>query len=456
MSALEPLTPPPRSDIGRWLASQSQGVRRIAHGMGWLGLEHAVRMATGLVVGIYVARHLGPAGFGVISYATGLMLIGSAFSRMGLQEIVTRDLVRDPAGQAATLGSALALRLAGGLIAYSTLLAYGYAWAPDSQTRVAVLVIGAGVLAQPFDMASAWFMARQRPAPVVLTRLGGVLVCAALRLGFVLAGKPLVWFAWPIAAEIAISGALLMVTYRHAAGTPLRWRVQRARVWALLCAALPMTLALAAIELDLRLPQVLLALLGSAAAVGHYAAAIRLSEALYFLPGIACTTLFPAIVRAHAQGGAHYDRRMEALYALMLWGGLAVALPVSLAAPWLIALLFGADYAPAAQVLRIHAWSLALIGLWTARSRALIAEGLMRYNMLAALVNLALSVTLAWLLIPWLGAVGAAWASVLPRVVSAVLLNFAFAATRPQGFVMLRAVLTPGRMLRQWRRHGAP
>ena len=441
----EPLMLPPRSGIARWLARQPPGLRRIANSMGWLGLEQAVRMTTGLVVGIYVARHLGPAGFGVISYATALMLIGSALSRMGLQEIVTRDLVRDPAGRDLTLGSAFALRLAGGLLAYGALLAYGLHVAADSDTRIAVLVIGAGVLVQPFDMASAWFQARQHMKPLVLAHLGGVLSCAALRIGFVMTDQPLIWFAWPVAAELAIGSALVMAVYARAAGSPLRWRVSSARLQTLLAAALPLTLAIATTELSLRLPQVLLVRLGSTVAAGHYAAATRLSEALYLLPVIAATALFPVVVRSFAVGGAHYARRMEALYGVLLWGGLAIAAPLSLLAPWLIDRLFGSHYAEASQVLRIHAWSLPLVGLAVARARALIAEGLARFNLLSAAVNLAANVALAWVLIPRMGAAGAALASVLPRLASAVALNFVFAQTRPQGFVMLRALWAPAR-----------
>lgn len=435
--------PLPRSAIGRWVARQPPGLHRAARSVGWMGLEHAVRMATGLLVGVYVARHLGPAGFGVISYATALMLIGSALSRMGLQEVVTRDLVRDDATGDVTLGSALALRLTGGVLAYGVLLAYGLHAAADADTRVAVLVIGAGVLAQPFDMASTWFQAKQRLAPVALAHLGGVLSCAALRIGFVLTDKPLLWFAWPMVVEVALGSTLMMVAYARAAGSPLRWRVRWARVRSLLRAALPLTLVIATVELTLRLPQVLLVQLGSAAQAGHYAAATRLSEALQFLPVITCTALFPAVIRGFEQGPAHFAQRMQALYGAMLWGGLAVAAPMSLLAPWLIGLLFGSEFAAAAQVLRVHVWSLALIGLGVARSQALIAEGLVRFNLLGAVVNLALNVLLAWLLIPSLGAVGAAWASVLPRFVSAVVLNFAFASTRAQGWVMLRALWAP-------------
>ena len=183
--------------------------------------------------------------------------------------------------------------------------------------------------------------------------------------------------------------------------------------------------------------------LGNVAQVGYYAAATRLSEALYMLPMIACTALFPVVVRSHAAGPDTYARRMEAFYGLMFWGGMAVALPLSLLAPWLIRLLFGPEYQASIDVLRIHAWSLPLVALGVARARTLIAEDLPRFNLLAAGVNLVGNALLAWWLIPPLGAVGAAWASVLPRLVSVVAINFVFARTRRQGVVMLRALRAP-------------
>lgn len=450
MSTAEPAAP----GNGGWLRRQSPTLRRIILNMGWLGLEQMVRMVTGLVVGIYVARHLGPAGYGVIGYATALMLIGSALSRMGLQEVATRDLVRDEPGRNLTLGSAFALRLTGGVVAYGVLLLFGLYAAADLQTRLAVLVIGAGVLGQPFDMAGAWFQAHQRLAPLVLARLTGVLGCAALRIGFVLTDKPLLWFAWPVTVEIALSAALVMGMYARLGGSPVHWRVSWRRGRTLLAAALPLTFAIATNELNLRLPQVLLMQLGSVTQVGYYAAATRLSEALYMLPVMVCTALFPVVVRSHDGAPGAYARRMEALYALMFWGGVAAALPLSLLAPWLIRLLFGPDYEAAIDVLRIHAWSLPLVGLSVARARTLIAENLPRFNLLAACVNLVANALLAWWLIPRLGAVGAAWASVLPRLLSGVAINFAFARTRPQGVIMLRALRAPLSLpgyVRAWR-----
>ena len=64
MSTVDPAAPrtPPRA--AGWLARQSPGLQRVVRNVGWLGLEQMVRLATGLVVGIYVARQLAPIGYG--------------------------------------------------------------------------------------------------------------------------------------------------------------------------------------------------------------------------------------------------------------------------------------------------------------------------------------------------------------------------------------------------------
>jgi hypothetical protein len=60
--------------------------------------EQVLRMIAGLLVGIWVARYLGPEQFGVFSYATAFVAIFSAAAKLGLDGIVVRDLVKEVIG----------------------------------------------------------------------------------------------------------------------------------------------------------------------------------------------------------------------------------------------------------------------------------------------------------------------------------------------------------------------
>ena len=86
---------------------------------------HIVQMATGLLVGIYVARYLGPDLYGVLNYAIGFAFLFSTLAHLGLR--VARDLVAHNGRQAETLGSAFTLQLMSGAMAAALVATAGWA-----------------------------------------------------------------------------------------------------------------------------------------------------------------------------------------------------------------------------------------------------------------------------------------------------------------------------------------
>ena len=58
--------------------------------------EQMLRMVAGLLVGVWVARYLGPEQFGVFSYSVAFVALFTTIGKLGLDGIVVRDLVNDP------------------------------------------------------------------------------------------------------------------------------------------------------------------------------------------------------------------------------------------------------------------------------------------------------------------------------------------------------------------------
>src|SRR5438552_17540005 len=84
---------------------------------GWLAADQVVRMSVAVVVTAWVARYLGAGRFGELSYAIAFSSLFSALADLGLDAIVVRELVHDPPGRGATLGTAFVLKLGGGAAA---------------------------------------------------------------------------------------------------------------------------------------------------------------------------------------------------------------------------------------------------------------------------------------------------------------------------------------------------
>ncbi len=64
--------------------------RHIVHNAGWLLVDRVLRLALGVVVGIWIARYLGPARFGLLNYAVAFAGAFGALATLGLDAVVVR------------------------------------------------------------------------------------------------------------------------------------------------------------------------------------------------------------------------------------------------------------------------------------------------------------------------------------------------------------------------------
>lgn len=75
---------------------QHQGFRRYAANTSWMMAEQMLRIVAGLLVGIWVARYLGPEQFGLFSYVLAFTAIFGGIAKLGLDGIMVRELVNHP------------------------------------------------------------------------------------------------------------------------------------------------------------------------------------------------------------------------------------------------------------------------------------------------------------------------------------------------------------------------
>lgn len=92
----------------------SPGLWKLIGNTGWLFADKILRMGLALVIGVWVARYLGPEQFGLYNYAISFAGLFTMFATLGLDSIVVRNIVRQPAEKDEILGTTFGLRLMGG------------------------------------------------------------------------------------------------------------------------------------------------------------------------------------------------------------------------------------------------------------------------------------------------------------------------------------------------------
>ncbi|MDE2451209.1 MAG: flippase [Gammaproteobacteria bacterium] len=404
---------------------------RLLGNSAWQIGDSLFRMGTGVVVSAYVARYLGPPGFGLINLGVALFTLFTAVAQFGMNTIVVRDLIERPDERRVLLGSALLLRLAGGVASIALAVGASALIRPgDYRCALVVLIIAASAMPRAWDIIDYDYQSRIHSGPVVVARNLSFIILAGVRVLMVVMRAPLEWFAAAITAEAALATVLLLRRWRADGLQVGVGSAAKKELWQLLTTGWPLVIAGMSISVYMRIDQVMLGRMVGDSGVGLFSAAVRVSEALYFLPLAACTSVAPALTAARRRSVAEYERRMLSVMRVLVWLALGVALIFAVLSRAIIHALYGPAYAGAAAVLSIHAWVGVLVSMSLCSNQWLSNEGYLKYTMYQTLAGAAVNVILNLSLIPWLGVVGAALASCAGQLVSVVLTTGILPRTR--------------------------
>ncbi len=444
VSAPEPQATPMLDSLRFKLGSRPT-VRRMISGGGWLGLEQALRMGFGLVGGVWVARHLGPEDFGLLSATLAVVAVLGGLASLGFNTILVREIAQSPerAGEIQATGFFLKLAL-------STLLWLGcvaVTWseagdgAPGALLPLAALVL----VFQSMDVAERRLQAQAEWRRLVLIRCAGVIASFALRATLILVNAPLEYFALAGVCEVMIAAAGLAAVTRRGLGGFAAWCFCAGRAKALLKEGLPLMGAGLAIQVQAQSDQIMLVALQGGEEVGQYSAALRIVTVFAFFPMVLQTLSVPELARAKADDVNLYRRRLHRLYRLAVVAGVATAAPLFWGGPTLVVWLFGDAYAQAGVLLPLFSLRLLLASLGVARGAFLNTEGMARFVLITAVAGAVVNVGLNLVFIPRWGATGAIVASLLSFTVT----TFGFEWTDPRARRNLRLMVAA--MLRPWR-----
>lgn len=206
-------------------------------------------------------------------------------------------------------------------------------------------------------------------------------------------------------------------------------------------------LSAAAVNLYMRLDQVMIRQMVDDSANGFYSAAVRLSEIWYILPTILCAILFPAILNARKKDTVLYNLRMEQLNAFLFWLALIISVIIAPFSDELIVLLYGVEYAPAGIVLKYHIWSSIFVFFGVSSGYWLIAEKFEKVSLYRTLAGLSINLGLNFLFIPAYGIVGAAVATLLVQVTASIVCMLLIKRTRPIIIIQVKSIFYPFKQL---------
>jgi PST family polysaccharide transporter len=413
----------------------SPNLRKVIGNTGWLFTEKIVQMFLGLLVGLWIARYLGPERFGRFNYAIANVGLFIPIAKLGLDNIVIRNLARDSADKDETLGTALLLKLtASSLVFFVTLGFVILSTSSNSPNYLETLwlvgIIAAGTIVQSFETIDYWFQSQVQAKNSVLARMSAYVMMNGVKLILIQLRAPLIAFAIAMTAEYVLSAIGYLITYRFSGNLIRLWKASFRYAKTLLKDSWPLILSGIVIMIYMRIDQVMLGQMVGDRSVGIYSAAVKISELWYFVPGAIVSSVFPYIVQAKDIDEGVYYKRLQQLFTGVSILAYSVAIPVTFLATPIVTLLYGQKYAEAGAILNIHIWAGLFVSLGVARETWLVTEGLMKFSAATAAAGAVVNIVLNYFLIPQYGGLGAAIATVIAQIISAYAVGAFYPATR--------------------------
>ena len=323
-------------------------LRDIIANTGWLFGLRILRILFALFVMAWVARYLGTEDFGIFQYGIAFIGLFGPLAILGLQGLVVRDIVRDPEARDEILGTTFVLRLIGGLTAFTLVLLTIYFVRRNDQTvRLVTSVAALTLFLQSFDCIDMWFQSQVKSKFTVFAKSSGLVVANILRILAIMNNAPVTVFAAILSIDVIVIGSGLIIAYRSQGFRLKNWRFSLARAKDLLSQSWALVLSAALSVIYFKIDMVMLGQIAGDGEVGIYSAAVRLSEAWYFIPTAIATSVFPALIRSRERGEKIYNARMQQLYDFLAWLGLAVGVFFTFFSDRIMLLIFGEQYAAA-------------------------------------------------------------------------------------------------------------
>jgi O-antigen/teichoic acid export membrane protein len=418
--------------------SGPEGSRSVAwNAVARTGGEVFAKLAS-VVFFLAVARELGEERFGDLMFALSYTTVMTLPSGFGTEELIARDVARDPelvhdyASNVMAIKVALSVALV--LVGEAIVLLLDY----SSEVALVVLIVGGAVAIE--NLGRTWgavLQAYQRQEVVAVALIVQRVLTAVAGVGVIVLGGGLVAVSLVMLVS-AIIGFAVATVAMHRLVVAVRPRIDVARWRPLMMAGIPVgTVAVLLVAL-VKIDQTLLSFLSDDEnrEVGFYGAAFRLTEATWFIGWAISAAMLPWFA-AHREGpdalASGFELGTKVTAAVLVPIGLTFVL---FAEP-LIDLFYGSGYEAAVDPLRYLGAMLVFVGINDLAAVLLIARDRPLAFARVIAVVLVVNVAVNFVVIPAYGATGAA-------AVAAASGFLLFAL----GFVLIRSIAGRLRLVR--------
>ncbi len=399
----------------------STNKRKIISNVYWAVLGKVVNIFSSLLVGILIARYLGPEKYGLMNYVISFVTLFNVLSNFGFDNIEIRELAKGSFIIEKLLGTAFALRLILTFITCLIITVVTLIFETDKSTIGLIIIYSSSLIFGSFNIIRNYFTSIVQNEFIVKSEILRTVLGGIIKVVLVILGLPLEWFIIAIAFDFFIIALGYLMAYTNKVGSIKDWSFDRSIAYFQIRESLPLLFSGTAILIYQKIDQLMIRNMLDNEAVGQYAVGAKFAEFIIFIPMMISQTLTPILVQYKITDSEEYKIKRQQFLDVIFWSTFIFCFFLSLFSQPIILTMYGDNYADAIPALQIMAWKAVFSAMFSSSGQLMVVEGIQRLSVFRNIIGCVFNVLLNILIIPLYGINGSAVISILTLCITGYL-----------------------------------
>lgn len=408
--------------------------------MGWLLGGKIVNMILSFFVSLATARYLGPDNFGSINYVAAYVSFFSSITSLGLSVIVIKEISMGKEDDNEVIWTGILMRFLTAVFSTIAVIALVSITDKSDSLMVKIAILESiAILASAFDTFMYWFQGKLLGKYTSIASVVAYIGMSLYRIYLLANNADILWFAFATSVDTLLLSLILMLCYVRENGFHPKVSVRLGK--SLMKQSYHYMISGLIAILYSKIDQIMLKQMLDTYSVGLYTAALTIAGLWGMIPSAFIQSVSPILYKNAEESRGMFYKRLRQSYAGIWLLNICWSLGVSIFSYWVIYLLYGKAYLGARGALVIVVWYTGITSIGSLTQVYLATENKNKYVNYFALAGLVTDVVLNALLIPRMGILGAAIATLVTYTVIHIVMPLAIKDTRDAGRLIIQGML---------------
>lgn len=406
----------------------------------WVLLDNIIKIIGGLIVGVWVANHLGDYNYGRLSYA--LVYRGMFFFliEIGFVQVLVKELINNPMKKDSLIGSSIGVKLIGAVLSFILANTISQFTIDDPIIRKMILILSIHFFTLTFDTFNSYFQFKVQEKFRIIAHIFSLVISSIIKVYFILYNFPLEYFALSYVIDFVISSILKAYFYSKSGNDLLKLKVELKVIKYLVISSWTIGLSMFLVRVLLQIDRLMIGNLLDNSKLGIYSVSTDLTDPISVLSYIVTSSLVTYLMSLKKENEVFYKKRLNQVLNIFSWLSIIICIFFSLSSKLIISILYSNEYFEAYLPFAINVFSLLFIFQLSILNIWLINENLQRYQLYITSLSVILNIIGNYILIPKLGISGAAISTIISRASMLWIFPLFFKEIKEISWVLIRSL----------------